>query len=164
LSLVGLDGVRALVAHAQQVSSAPSGATHAQEAIDLSALVDDVSERGHGLVLTMGKGGVGKTTMAATIAVELARRGHVVELFTTDTADHLGAVVGGQDDSLDGRLRVVRIDPAVVTNAHAQEVLSRAGEGLQADALEVVKKDLRSPCTEERRRLQGVCSNRWTGE
>jgi arsenite-transporting ATPase len=148
-SLVGLDGLRALVADAQQVPSAPSGTTHAQETIDLSALVDDLSERGHGLVLTMGKGGVGKTTMAAAIAVELARRGHVVELTTTDPADHLGAVVGDQDDGFDGRLRVGRIDPAVVTNAYAQEVLSRAGEGLQADALEVLKEDLRSPCTEE---------------
>ena len=49
----------------------------------LSALIDDLAATGHELVLVMGKGGVGKTTIAASIAAELASRGLPVHLSTT---------------------------------------------------------------------------------
>jgi arsenite-transporting ATPase len=111
----------------------------------LMDLVDEIAAAGRGVVLTMGKGGVGKTTVAAAIAVELARRGHPVHLTTTDPAAHVQSAVGR---GLAG-LRVSRIDPARETEAYRAEVLATAGANLDAQGRALLEEDLRSPCTEE---------------
>ncbi|MFG2684112.1 arsenical pump-driving ATPase [Streptomyces sp. NPDC048392] len=111
----------------------------------LATLVDDVAESGRGLVMTMGKGGVGKTTVAAAIALDLARRGHAVTLTTTDPAAHVNSVAGAGSDNL----RVTRIDPAAETAAYTASVLAQAGAALDEDALALMAEDLDSPCTEE---------------
>lgn len=111
----------------------------------LDSLVAEISASGKGVIMTMGKGGVGKTTVAAKIAIQLAQRGHEVILTTTDPAAHV-------EDAADDRpstLRVTRIDPAVETRRYTEEVLKEAGAGLDAQGLALLKEDLRSPCTEE---------------
>jgi len=111
----------------------------------LGALINACAAAGRGVIMTMGKGGVGKTTVAAAIAVELARRGHPVHLTTTDPAAHVLAAVGHSAAGL----RVTRIDPAVETSAYAAEVMATAGAGLDERGRELLAEDLRSPCTEE---------------
>ena len=111
----------------------------------LETLVDELAAPGHGLIMTMGKGGVGKTTIAAAIAVELARRGHPVHLSTTDPAAHVAQTIGDQPHGL----KVSRIDPAVETRAYSAAVLAEAGGDLDANARALLEEDLRSPCTEE---------------
>ncbi len=111
----------------------------------LRALVDSIAAGGHGLVMVMGKGGVGKTTVAAAVAVELARRGLSVHLSTTDPAANVLATVGEAVD----RLRVSRIDPAAATKAYIEHVLETSGAGLDAGARALLEEDLRSPCTQE---------------
>jgi len=147
-SPVGILGLRALVAGTtpEQVAepAVPIAGT-----IPLGELVDQVAERGRGLVLTMGKGGVGKTTLAAAIAVELASHGHQVDLSTTDPAAHLDAVLETGLPAGSGSLRVSRIDPGQVTSAYTADVLAEAGAGLDASARAVLEEDLRSPCTAE---------------
>jgi arsenite-transporting ATPase len=93
----------------------------------------------------MGKGGVGKTTTAAAIAVELASRGHEVLLSTTDPAAHVAAAIG------DGmpNLRLSRIDPAAEIATYTTDVLDASAGTLDARGLELLEEDLRSPCTEE---------------
>ena len=113
--------------------------------LPLVDLVDEIALPGRGVVLTMGKGGVGKTTVAAAIAVELARRGYPVHLTTTDPAAHVQNVVG----RLPAGLRISRIDPAVETEAYRAEVLATAGANLDAQGRALLEEDLRSPCTEE---------------
>ncbi|MCX7007318.1 MAG: hypothetical protein NTY53_08725 [Kiritimatiellaeota bacterium] len=93
----------------------------------------------------MGKGGVGKTTVAAAIAVELAVRGHLVHLTTTDPAAHVMQAVGVSVPNL----TVSRIDPAVETAAYAQEAMAAAGADLDEEGRKLLAEDLRSPCTEE---------------
>ena len=110
----------------------------------LATLVDALEQAGRGVVLTMGKGGVGKTTVAAAIAVTLARRGHPVHLSTTDPAAHVAEAVGAGVPGL----TVSRIDPAAETAAYTAEVLAKAGD-LDASARSLLEEDLRSPCTEE---------------
>jgi arsenite-transporting ATPase len=111
----------------------------------LDALIEDIARSGHGVVLTMGKGGVGKTTIATTIAVELARLGHEVHLSTTDPAAHLDGTLA---DSIPN-LSVSRIDPAKETADYTAEVLATAGRDLDEQGRALLEEDLRSPCTEE---------------
>jgi arsenite-transporting ATPase len=109
-----------------------------------SALVDDLVRSGPGVIMTMGKGGVGKTTIAAAIATELARRGLPVLLSTTDPAAHVAAAAGEAPG-----LQVSRIDPQVETKAYVEQVMAGAGQGLDASGRALLEEDLRSPCTEE---------------
>jgi arsenite-transporting ATPase len=111
----------------------------------LMELVDEIALPGKGVVLAMGKGGVGKTTVAAAIAVELANRGHQVHLTTTDPAAHVHNTVG---EGLPG-LTVSRIDPESETEAYRAEVMATAGAELDAEGRALLEEDLRSPCTEE---------------
>jgi len=110
----------------------------------LSELVDDLAQTGSGVVMTMGKGGVGKTTVAAAIAVELVRRGYPVHLSTTDPAAHVAEAVGASS----GGLTLSRIDPEVEVEAYRNQVLAASSE-LDPEALALLEEDLRSPCTEE---------------
>jgi arsenite-transporting ATPase len=110
----------------------------------LTELVDDFAKAGRGVIMTMGKGGVGKTTIAAAIATELARRGFKVHLSTTDPAAHVAAAAG----NIEG-LRVSRIDPQAETRAYVEQVMSTTGESLDASGRALLEEDLRSPCTEE---------------
>ena len=111
----------------------------------LGVLVDELAAQEHGLVMAMGKGGVGKTTIAAAIAVALAERGLPVHLTTTDPAAHLGQTLAG---SL-ANLEVSRIDPAVEAERYRAAVLARKGASLDEAGRASLEEDLRSPCTEE---------------
>jgi len=111
----------------------------------LAALVNDLELDGHGLVMCMGKGGVGKTTVAAAIAVALARRGHDVHLTTTDPAAHLTETLHG---SIPG-LTVSRIDPATAIQEYRTHVMQTKGRNLDNDGRAALAEDLLSPCTDE---------------
>ncbi len=110
----------------------------------LAGLVDDFAQAGRGVIMTMGKGGVGKTTIAAAIATELARRGFKVHLSTTDPAAHVAAAAG----QIRG-MQVSRIDPQAETRAYVEQVMASAGKDLDASGRALLGEDLRSPCTEE---------------
>ncbi len=111
----------------------------------LDELVRQLEADGQGVIMTMGKGGVGKTTLAAALAVALAHAGHAVHLSTTDPAAHLGHALGG---ALPAGLQVSRIDPAAETRRYSEEVLAAAGP-LDEEERALLQEDLRSPCTEE---------------
>ena len=111
----------------------------------LEDLAAEIALDGHGVVMTMGKGGVGKTTIAAALAVRLAEMGHQVLLTTTDPAAHVLDAVGDAPANLE----VQRIDPEVEVENYRAEVMAQAGQGVDAEGLTVLEEDLRSPCTEE---------------
>jgi arsenite-transporting ATPase len=111
----------------------------------LAVLIDDLEAMGHGVVMTMGKGGVGKTTVASAIATELAHRGHRVHLSTTDPAAHVAATIGGAVPNLS----VSRIDPALETRQYTEAVMAKSAPHLDAQGMALLEEDLRSPCTEE---------------
>ncbi len=111
----------------------------------LSSLVDQIESDGHGLVLCMGKGGVGKTTIASAIAVALAERGHDVLLTTTDPAAHLTETLEG---GLDG-LTVSRIDPVTAVQQYREHAMATKGKDLDDDGRAALAEDLMSPCTDE---------------
>ena len=145
-NLVGLDALRHLLVDTDATYGADAIELPDQiNAPDLSALVDEVAADGHGLVMVMGKGGVGKTTLAAAIAVELAGRGLPVHLTTSDPAAHLA-------DTLEGslpNLALSRIDPQEATARYRQHVMDTKGAQLDAEGRALLEEDLRSPCTEE---------------
>jgi arsenite-transporting ATPase len=142
---VGIAALRAVFDPAQAEHPAGSATATTVMPAGLPALIDELAAAGRGVIMTMGKGGVGKTTVAAAIAVALARRGHRVRLSTTDPAAHLAATIEGE---LAG-LTVSRIDPAAEVAAYTAEVLARAGQGLDPSGRAMLEEDLRSPCTEE---------------
>ena len=144
-NLVGLDALRALFTESTPVLPDPGATLTTVDLPELASLVEDLSRAGKGLVMTMGKGGVGKTTVAAAVAVSLARRGHKVHLTTSDPAANLSYTLDG---SLPG-LQVSRIDPKAETERYRRFVLENQGKGLDAEGLAVLEEDLRSPCTEE---------------
>jgi arsenite-transporting ATPase len=144
---VGLPALRALLHEAPtpatgvpEVSAAGPAATE-----PLDRLVDELAEAGRGLIMVMGKGGVGKTTIAAALAVGLVRRGHAVHLSTTDPAAHLAMTLDGE---LPG-LQVGRIDPKAETRRYIDKVMAARSPGLDEQARALLQEDLQSPCTEE---------------
>jgi len=144
---VGLPALRALLAGgAVPLSAAPSAVVGASlQAEPLSSLADALAARGHGLIMVMGKGGVGKTTIAAALAVGLVQRGHSVHLTTTDPAAHVQAQLDG---SLPG-LKVGRIDPQAETRAYIDKIMATRGKALDDAGRALLLEDLQSPCTEE---------------
>lgn len=110
----------------------------------LGAVIDDLYKSDKKLIFTMGKGGVGKTTIAATIALELAAKGKKVHLATTDPANHLQNVI---DD--DNKINISHIDEEEELKNYQNEVLATAQEDMSEDDLDYIKEDLRSPCTQE---------------
>ncbi|MBC7907217.1 MAG: arsenical pump-driving ATPase [Rhodospirillaceae bacterium] len=141
---VGLDCLRAMSEPALAVMDDADMVTPVLPE-GLAPLVDDLARAGKGVVMTMGKGGVGKTSVAAAIAVALAGKGHRVLLSTTDPAAHVDLAVGAPVSGL----TVARIDPDAEVAAYADEVLAKAGAGLDAAGRAMLEEDLRSPCTEE---------------
>ncbi|MDA8437548.1 MAG: arsenical pump-driving ATPase [Propionibacterium sp.] len=112
---------------------------------DLASVVDDLAAADHGLIMCMGKGGVGKTTIAAAIATALAARGKSVHLTTTDPAAHLADALGGDT----GEITVSRIDPDQATRDYRDRVMATKGANLDDDGRAALAEDLLSPCTEE---------------
>ena len=144
-TVVGVDAVRNLLASDIEV---PDGA-ESSEQLDLgrlAGLVDELATSDHGLVMCMGKGGVGKTTVAAAIAVALADRGHAVHLTTTDPAAHLDEVL---EQEVVGNLTVSRIDPQLATQEYRDKVMASKGKNLDDAGRARLAEDLLSPCTEE---------------
>ena len=146
-NLVGLPALRALLDDSSPAASAGTGETPPQIHLPtVRDLVDGFAGDGNGLIMVMGKGGVGKTTIAAAVAVDLARRGEDVLLTTTDPAAHIADAVG--EESLPN-LEVRAIDPDAAAEQYREQVLRTKGKDLAAEERELLEEDLRSPCTQE---------------
>ena len=144
---VGLPALRALlttgalpITESKSVATEPIGQFQG-----LDVLADELAAAGHGLIMVMGKGGVGKTTVAAALALGLIQRGKTVHLSTTDPAAHLAGTLEGDVPGL----RVDRIDPKIETQRYVDKIMAAKSPGLDAQEQALLLEDLRSPCTEE---------------
>lgn len=152
INILGIGGLRVLLNgddsapdEAGSAVAAPKPDWNPPPMESLADLVADMEQQGHGVIMTMGKGGVGKTTVAAAIAVMLAQRGHAVHLSTTDPAAHVAQTLAGQVPGLS----LSKIDPAAETAAYTQEVMAAQGAQMDEAGRSLLEEDLRSPCTEE---------------
>ncbi len=144
-NLVGLGALRRLLTDLPPPEDIPVSDVLPIEAPAVADLVDAIAADGKGLIMLMGKGGVGKTTLAAAIAVALATRGLPVHLSTSDPAAHLTDTLAASLENL----TVSRIDPSVETERYRRYVLDTKGAKLDAEGRALLAEDLRSPCTEE---------------
>ena len=146
-NMVGLAALRSLLdgesATPEDASAQPRHETKAS----LDALIGQLAAGGHGLIMCMGKGGVGKTTIAAAIAIGLAERGHEVHLTTTDPAGHVESAVGAESDVRS--LTLSRVDPEQALVEYRDHVMNTKGKNLDEAGKAVLAEDLMSPCTEE---------------
>jgi len=147
INILGLGGLRVLLDGDIIIAPIPGlvDVWTPPEMENLELLVADIERQGSGVIMTMGKGGVGKTTVAAAIAVMLARRGHAVHLSTTDPAAHVAQTLAGQVSGL----TLSKIDPVAETTAYQAEVMRAQGDKMDAAGRALLQEDLRSPCTEE---------------
>lgn len=146
VNMVGLSALRSLLSPAAGLHG--DGVRVSSEPMDLPGLDGQISQiegAGHGLVMTMGKGGVGKTTVASAIAVALASRGHDVLLTTTDPAAHVSHALAAEFPTLE----VASINPEEATQQYRDQVMDSKGKHLDAAGREALAEDLLSPCTEE---------------
>lgn len=142
---VGLPALRALLASAGPIS--PTASSGSQEATfpNLGDLVHQLSQQERGLIMVMGKGGVGKTTIAAALAVGLVKSGKTVHLSTTDPAAHIAMTIHGEISGL----KLSRIDPKAETQIYVDKIMATKGANLTEAERDLMLEDLKSPCTEE---------------
>lgn len=140
--LTGINNIRKMLK--EDTLDSVNYTLHKENPSSLKNFIDDLYHSKKRVVFTMGKGGVGKTTLAATIAMGLASHGAKVHLTTTDPADHLKFVI--QDTK---QLTISKIDEKLALKKYQEEVLGKARETMSEDDLAYVEEDLRSPCTQE---------------
>ena len=143
--MVGLPALRALLNTAAGPITADAGVESLPSFAGLDKLADELASAGHGLIMVMGKGGVGKTTVAAALALGLIQRGKSVHLSTTDPAAHLASTLAGTVPGL----QLSRIDPQAETQRYVEKIMAAKSPGLDAQEQALLREDLRSPCTEE---------------
>ena len=142
-NITGLDNVRSMLREdRQEIKTEKPNADHFH---GLTDIVESIDKAGRKVIFTMGKGGVGKTTVAAAIALGLAQRGKKVHLTTTDPAAHLKFVLEQADN-----ITMSHIDEHEELKKYQDEVLSKArANGLSGEDIAYIEEDLRSPCTQE---------------
>ncbi|MDZ4501217.1 arsenical pump-driving ATPase [Bacillus cereus] len=143
-NVTGIENMRKLVQPMENLSISAEE-TNTLSIPSLQTLINNLSESGKRVIFTMGKGGVGKTTVASAIAVGLAEKGHHVHLTTTDPAAHIDYVMHGEQ----GNITISRIDPKVEVENYRKEVIEQAKDTVDEEGLAYLEEDLRSPCTEE---------------
>ncbi|MEQ3595141.1 arsenical pump-driving ATPase [Bacillus albus] len=143
-NVTGIENMRKLVQPMENLTISAEE-TNTVSIPSLQTLITNLSESGKRVIFTMGKGGVGKTTVASAIAVGLAEKGHHTHITTTDPAAHIDYVMHGEQ----GNITISRIDPKVEVENYRKEVIEQAKDTVDEEGLAYLEEDLRSPCTEE---------------
>jgi arsenite-transporting ATPase len=152
-NVLGLKKLRSLFDKDLQKTIIEDEISANQESVKVSSnlheLIDSLEADGNsGLIMTMGKGGVGKTIVAASIATMLAKRGHQVLLTTTDPAAHVKDFIN-QLSELPANLTAERIDPKIETKVYTDKIFEHKSKNLSVEAKKLLAEDLKSPCNEE---------------
>ena len=114
-------------------------------------------------VFFLGKGGVGKSTIASLTALYLAGRGFKTLLLTTDPASHLHNILGQEVGHVPVGIRGVanlfaaRIDQKQALDEYRERILSEL-QGCYENTLKSVREDLNSPCAQEMAALEKFIS------
>lgn len=141
-NLTGIKNLRNLLKENQELPT--TEVTQSEKFPRLQMVINDLADSNKRVIFTMGKGGVGKTTIAASIALGLVEKGKKVHLATTDPAAHLDFIIHETDS-----IKMSRIDEKQELTNYSEEVITRARQTMSAEDIAYVEEDLRSPCTQE---------------
>lgn len=142
-NITGIENVRAMLTEDKHIQAGEK--IQVEQFFTLGKIVDELDKNDRKVIFTMGKGGVGKTTIAAVIAIGLSEKGKKVHLATTDPAAHLNFVL---DES--AGITMSHIDEAAELKKYQTEVLDKARENhMSEEDIAYIEEDLRSPCTQE---------------
>lgn len=142
-NVTGIDNVRLLLK--KDIKKEDNNKLKKEPLKGVKSLIEDLYLSKKKVIFLMGKGGVGKTTLAATIAMGLSEKGTKVHLATTDPAAHLKFVINEENNNL----TLSKIDERIELKKYREEVLKKAGENMSEDDIAYIEEDLRSPCTQE---------------
>ena len=141
-NIMSIENVRAFLTSDKYVLKEET--LNTQDIPRLQDVIDDLVLSGKKVIFTMGKGGVGKTTVAAAIALGFSNKGKKVHLATTDPAAHLKYVLDGSCD-----ITMSYIDEREELRKYQEELLNKAREVMSEEDIAYLEEDLRSPCTQE---------------
>ncbi|WP_439482256.1 arsenical pump-driving ATPase [Cyclobacterium plantarum] len=148
-NVLGVEKLRSLLDEKLQANVASDQGDPILHLDGLDLLVEGITKnQDHGLLMTMGKGGVGKTITASALAIMIARKGFEVHLTTTDPAAHVQDFIH-QLDAIPPSLTIDRIDPKLETQRYTEKILQQKGGKLDEQGIKLLREDLKSPCTEE---------------
>jgi hypothetical protein len=125
--MLGVSALRSLLGRAPAATPRVQPSRAVPFANDLPALdrlIDLLAADGRGLIMVMGKGGVGKTSIAASIGLVL--RDHTAHLSTTDPAAHLTMTLAGDVPGL----YVDRIDLKTESERYIEKIMKDRGRNL----------------------------------
>lgn len=111
----------------------------------IDKLIEELNRNKKGLILVMGKGGVGKSTIAKILANKLSNLGNHVHFSTTDPASDLDYML----ENTNGNMIIDKIDPKIETEKYINHVLNTKGKNYNEEQKKLLIEDLQSPCTEE---------------
>lgn len=141
-NITGMENVRSLLIEDHYTVS--NEKINAKTIPQLKDVIEDLHNSSKKVIFTMGKGGVGKTTIAAAIALGLSKKGKKVHLTTTDPAEHLKFVINENSG-----ITMSHIDEHTELKKYQEAVLTKARETMSEEDIAYIEEDLRSPCTQE---------------
>lgn len=142
-NMTGINNIRNMLTQDAPMDK-PSQNINTNKYHTIDDIIADLYQSGKRVIFTMGKGGVGKTTIAGKIARGLASKGAKVHLTTTDPANHLSFI----ETQVEG-ITVSHIDEKKVLADYQQNILTKARKAMGDSDLSYIEEDLRSPCTQE---------------
>ena len=142
-NIVGVENLRQML-YSDDFTPVTEAELEQLDVKNIQGLINDLYNNKKKVVFMMGKGGVGKTSIAATVAIGLSKKGAKVHLTTTDPAAHIEYLIQQNEE-----ITLSKINEQVVLEEYKKEVLDEAESTMSTEDIDYLKESLKTPCTQE---------------